>query len=133
MSRSSLKAVAEAALALLKEGVAPERLGQTLAAYLVAERRTGELEVLARIMTELRAKQGTHEALVSSAFPVNDSLRVAIDELIRSRQTGVKTVVINERQDRSAIGGLRVETNELLLDATISNKLKHLYQLTSTT
>lgn len=130
--KASIQSVARAMLNMLEDGVKAEVVVKTLAAYLVAERRTSDLEAITRKMTELRAKDGIYEANLTTARPVDGAIQEAVDELIRRQRSDVREVIINIDQDPALIGGLKLEAHDLSLDTTISNKLKHLYQLTDT-
>lgn len=95
---------------------------QTIAAYLVDNRRTGELDAIMREVARLRQQQdGVTEVTATSAHKLNDSARKAIKSLL-----GNKKLIINEVVDSEVLGGVRLETSELSLDLTVRNRLNQL-------
>ncbi len=62
-----------------RPGADVARLNQEVAAYLLAEKRSGELDSLLRDMEQYRADHdGVVEAKAVSAFPISDATRAEI-------------------------------------------------------
>ncbi|MDQ3158951.1 MAG: F0F1 ATP synthase subunit delta [bacterium] len=117
MSRASTREIATAIRDLSKSNKAG--LADAVAAYLVQERRTSELEKIMREVANLNeTKDGIVEVDVSSAFPINDKVKSDIKQLIKEDK-----VIFNESIDKSLIGGVRVETREKFLDLTLRSRL----------
>lgn len=95
---------------------------QAIAAYLVDNRRTGELDAIMREVARLREQQdNVTEVTATSAYKLNDGARKAIKSLL-----GNKKLIINEVVDADMLGGVRLETSELQLDLTVRNRLNQL-------
>ncbi len=121
MSAPSRQQLAEAILKLSSK-VSEKKLTETIAAYLVESRRTGELDAVMREVARLREKQdNVTEVTATSAFKLNDGARKAIKSLM-----GRKQLIINEVVDPELLGGVRLETSEELLDLTVRNRLNQL-------
>lgn len=121
MSAPSRQQLAEAILKLSSK-VSEKKLTETIAAYLVESRRTGELDAIMREVARLREKQdNVTEVTATSAFKLNDGARKAIKSLMAGKQ-----LIINEVVDPELLGGVRLETSEELLDLTVRNRLNQL-------
>ena|SRR3990167_7750397 len=129
--KASIKSIAQAMLNMLDEGAKVDLIAKTLAAYLVDERRSGDLDAVLRKLTELRAENGIYEANVSTAFAVDGLIRKMVEDLVRQNKPTARQVIVNMSQDPELVGGLKLETHDLSLDTTVNTKLKHLYQLTN--
>jgi F-type H+-transporting ATPase subunit delta len=113
--------VAEAILTLSakKSG---QRLAEDVAAYLVANRRTSELDAIMREVARLRTQRdGVAEVTATSAYALNDAARTSIKKLLHADK-----LTINEVIDTEVLGGVRLETSEELLDLTVRNRLNQL-------
>ncbi len=101
-----------------------DKLAKTIADYLVQERRTGELDAIMReVLRQRHNKDGISEVTLSSAFPLSKKTKASIAALV-----GGKNVVINENIDTDLLGGVRVESNEEMLDLTVRTRLNRLKQ-----
>jgi F0F1-type ATP synthase delta subunit len=123
--------IAAALLSLLDDGEAPSRVADATAAYLVSERRSKDRDAIMHDLLELRAAQGTVEAVATSAHDLNDTVRREL-KLILSEQfkPGTK-VALHEVSDPAAIGGVRVEAPDLQLDLTIKHRLQQFASATN--
>lgn len=109
------------------------KFAEEIAAYLLAERRTSELNSLLRDVMQYRADKGIVEVTAHSAHPLTAGVRADIDKQIRTLYTTAKTVIITERHDPSVVGGIRLELANQQLDLTVRAKLNRFKQLTSQT
>lgn len=99
---------------------------KTLAAYLVEQKRVHEAGlIMDDILHELFEQDGQLLAEVTSARPLDGSVRKALEELLRD-QTGAKTVSLTEKTDTSLLGGLIARTSDAELDASVRTKLNRL-------
>lgn len=106
----------------LSSKLSAAKLSQILAAYLVENRRTSELDAIMREVSRQReAQNGVTEVTATSAFKLNEATKKSIAGLMNSKQT-----IINEVVDASVLGGVRLETSELQLDLTVRNRLNQL-------
>jgi ATP synthase F1 delta subunit len=125
MSKPTRSQIAAAIVKLIERSHDTKKLAKAIASYLAENRATKELDAIMREVTRLRAERGVAEASVTSAFPLSNSLRRDIEALI-SKDTQAKTIVLNEVVEPSVLGGVRVETGETQLDATIQSSLHKL-------
>ncbi|GEM_PF-273684 len=109
---------------------AAKDLGDEIAAYLLAERRTGDLESLLRDIIQYRADHGIVEVIAVSAFALSDKVRADITAEVRKLQPDAKEIIISHRLDSSVVSGVRLEFANQQLDMSARSKLNKLKQLT---
>lgn len=127
MSRVSVKQVAGVIVDMLASSPAkPEKLAQGIARYLTEQSRTKDLAAVLRAVEELRAASGTYEATTTSSFPLDSDVHSEIVKLIKRARPTAKHVLVNETRDSEMIGGVRVESQDLLFDTTFQHKLRQL-------
>lgn len=115
------------AKALKSDGTS--KTAKSMAAYLMEEGRTGELQSLMRDMRQYRADHdGIVEVNAVSAHPIGESVKADIEAEIRRLYPGLKSVIINSVIDESAVGGIRLELANAQLDLTVRAKLNKLKQ-----
>lgn len=116
--------VTPAALTELFLGVAGELSPEqrNLAGVLVDNRRLTVLSEISAIFDELKnAQEGTREAVVSSAFPLNDTqLANLAADLERKFGGKVKATV---KVEPELIGGVRIALGDQVIDASVRGKL----------
>lgn len=98
-----------------------KQLAAEIAAYLIAERRTKEIDSLLRDVMQARTAHGIMEADAISAFPLTLNIKQEIKQLLDAQ-----TLVLNEKIDSRVLGGVRVESNDTLLDLTVRSRLNKL-------
>ena len=125
MSKPSRQTIATAIANLISGGAKEAELAKGLAAYLITERRTAELEPLLRDVMQVRFdRDGLLEIDATSAFPLTEAIRSEIDRLLPA-----KSRVLHENIAPEVIGGLRLEALDRQLDATLARRLTTLKQL----
>ncbi len=102
----------------VRNGRVPQQALSEVAAYLVDTGRTRETELLARAIEDELADQGIVVAIVTSARPLDETLRTAIKQ-----QIDATTVELKEVVDPAVLGGVRVDMPGQRLDATLARKL----------
>lgn len=107
-----------------------KELSQEIAAYLLAEGRTGELESILRDVMQYRADHGIVEITAVDARPLNDSVKSDIENLIKGIFPSSNKIIISEKIDTNVIGGVRLELANQQLDLSIRSKLNRFKQLT---
>jgi F0F1-type ATP synthase delta subunit len=112
----------------LKQGVS-SRLSRELAAYLLAERRTGELDSLLRDVQADWAEAGHVEVIAASAFPLTAVVRADITKRVKAVYPQATAIVINEVHDSEIIGGVRLTLPDRQLDLSLRTKLNKFKQL----
>lgn len=100
------------------------KLARTIASYLAQERRTSELDAIMREVARQRGTEdGVMEVSLTSAYPLTDGAKRELRKVAAADK-----VVFNETIDKDVIGGVRMETNEQLLDLTVRDRLNQLKQ-----
>lgn len=107
-----------------------KELSQEIAAYLLSEGRTGELDSILRDVMQYRADHGIIEVAATTARPLSQSVKNDIESLIKGLSPGYKQIIISEQIDSSVIGGVRLELANQQLDLSIRSKLNRFKQLT---
>lgn len=107
-------------------------LSQEVAAYLLAEGRTGELDSILRDVMQYRADHGVVEVIAIDAFPLADKVRADIESVIRELYPQAKQIIISEQLDPTVMGGVQIELANQQLDLSIRAKLNRFKQLTAT-
>ncbi len=126
MAQLTRTELAQVLVTLIEETKDAKQLAQAIASFLVEQRMTKDLDSLMRDVQKLRADRGLVEATATTAHPLGNSLRSEITELIRKHNNQAKAVIINEVTDTDVVGGIRIETDEQLLDTTVRTKLDKL-------
>lgn len=108
-------------------------LSQEIAAYLLAEGRTGELDSILRDVMQYRADNGIVEVIAVDARPLSEAVRLEITSVVRGFYPSAKQIIISEELDASVIGGVRLELANQQLDLSIRSKLNRFKQLTAAT
>lgn len=133
MSKPTRRQIATAISTLLADGVSVDKVVSAVAAYLSTERRTRELETIMRLVTEIRERNGVHEAVATSAFDLDKRVRAKLEHIIAAQYENTKQVILRTEKQPSLVGGVRLEVGGLQLDLSVRNRLQHLSQLTSKT
>ena len=94
-----------------------------LAAYLIDTNRIREVELMIRAIEDAYAERGIVLAHVTTATELTAALRSDIERMIGARQVTIESIV-----DPRVIGGVRIETPGVVLDATLQRKLLALGQ-----
>jgi F0F1-type ATP synthase delta subunit len=106
-------------------------LAKEIAAYLLEERRTSELESVLRDIMQYRADQGILEAKVISAHEVHQEVLNDVKQLLHTAYPAAKTIHVSPRIDSDVIGGIRIDMPNEQLDLTVAAKLATLKRLTA--
>jgi F0F1-type ATP synthase delta subunit len=107
-----------------------KQLAREIAAYLLIERRTAELESIMRDIMQYRQDHGALEADVISAHDVSNAALADVKHLLQEAYPHAKTITLTHRLDSSVIGGLKVDLPNEQLDMTIRAKLSKFKTLT---
>ena len=99
---------------------------RALAAYLIQQRRTRELDlVLNDIALLVQQKYGRVYAKVTSAHVVDESLRHNLVSLIK-QLSKASAVEVSPALDPDLISGVKIETPQFQLDLSVRAKLNQL-------
>lgn len=113
----------------LSSGVST-KLSRELAAYLLSEGRTSELDPLMRDIQSLWAEAGYVNALSISAHPINLKAKAKIRHSVASAFPRAKKIIIDEQYDPAVVAGVRIELADQQLDVSVATKLNKFRQLT---
>ena len=102
---------------------------EKIAAYLLSERRTNELDSIMRDVQASWAEAGYVEVLASSAHELSEGLKQKITQEVRKIHPTAKKIIITEVPDPSIIGGVRLNLADRQLDLSIEAKLNKFKQL----
>lgn len=106
----------------LKNGV-NKRFNREIAAYLLSEGRTSELDSLLRDVVSDWAEAGHVEVTARSARPLSAAVQADIRRKVKKVYPDVKKIVINEVIDPEVVGGVRLNLPNSQLDLSIRTKL----------
>ncbi len=113
----------------LDKGVSKD-YARELAAYLLAERRVGELDSLLRDIQAAWADKGYVEVLARSAHPLTAEVKDGIAARVKALHPEAKKVVVTEVTDPTVVGGVRIDLANQQLDLSVKAKLHKFKQLT---
>jgi len=114
----------------LKSG-SSKKLSQEIAAYLLGERRVGELDSLLRDVQADWAEAGYAEVLAASAHPIAPQVKADIKSHLKRLLPDAKQIIVTEVRDPDVIGGVRLSTANQQLDLTARAKLNKFKRLTT--
>ena len=129
MKMSRFRIASTIADATLAAGVT-KAYAKEIAAYLLAERRVGELDSLLRDIQAEWAAKGYVEVLARSAHPLTADVISDIVARVRALYPAAKQVVVTEASDPSVVGGVRINLANQQLDLSVQAKLNKFKQLT---
>lgn len=109
----------------------PAEFSREVAAYLLAERRTGELNSLLRDIMQYRADKGIVEVIAVSAHELTESVKKDIEAQVRPLYPDAKRIIVSPEHDPNVVGGVRLELANEQLDLSIRGKLNRFKQLTA--
>ncbi len=108
------------------------QLAREIAAYLLEERRTNDLESILRDIMQYRTEHGVLESEVVTAHELQPGVLTQVKQLLQIAYPKVSTIHVGSRQDPSVIGGMRIVMANEQLDMTISSKIATFKRLTTT-
>lgn len=130
MSKTPRHDIADVIARRSMQQVSARQLAKEVAAYLISQHRTAELDSLVRDILQYRADHGVVEVTATSSHPLIDVIRRGIKADILELYPAAKHVIINEELDASVVGGIRLSLANQQFDASIRTKLNHFKQLT---
>lgn len=113
----------------LKEGSSKE-YARELAAYLLAERRAGDIDSLLRDVQAAWAEQGYVEVIARVSHSLSQGARDDIERRIRQLYPAAQRIVVTEVHDPAVIGGVQIRLADQQLDLSVDAKLRTFKQLT---
>jgi F0F1-type ATP synthase delta subunit len=107
-------------------------LAREVAAYLLIEGRSDELDSLLRDVMLARAERGIIDVKVVSKYDLTEQVREDIRAQVRSLYPGAKRIELNEYHDDHIVGSIRIELADKQLDLSIQAKLNKFKSLVTT-
>ena len=104
-------------------------LASSVAAYLLEQRRTGELDSLMRDVMEARSNQGIVEVTAVSAHPLDERATADVKAEVKTLFPDAHEVIVSPRLEPALIGGIRLEFANAQLDLSLKAKLNRMRQL----
>lgn len=127
MTNASYKDIAKAVATEMESGDV-QLVASALAAFLIEEHRTGELDKILREVENLRfINRGIVEAEVTSARELSEEIEKSLRELVRSK-LGVPTVVTTKSIRKDLVGGVVVQAGDMQIDLSVRGQLNRLKQ-----
>lgn len=126
MAKESNAVIAQALLTDIRSGKSLKKSIDSLAAYLVEERRLVDLKAIIRDVEKLLLKSDDRLYVhVTSAHEIDQQTEDEIKDIFQ-KQSGAKEVILEKTIDKSVIGGVRCETVDYTLDLTLRRQLQRL-------
>lgn len=132
MSKVPRPQIASVLVKKLAKSPSEKHLANEIAAYLLEENRTGELDSLLRDVINLRAENGLVEVTAVSTHELSPAATSLVELEVKRLYPAASKVIVSERIDLGQIGGVRLEFPDKQLDLSIRNKLNKFKQLTTT-
>lgn len=126
MGKPSRRRVAEVVAELMDNGLSSTKLAKQLAAYLLSERRTKELEPLMRDVIDIRASRGELELVAISVHELSSSVETALTKLTNAAYPKAQKFIIHEERSPELISGLLLKYGQNELDLSAHGRLKKL-------
>ena len=114
------------------KGATSKKFNTEIAAYLLHEKRVGELDSLLRDVQLDWAMDGRVEVIASSAHALSTQVKTDITQQVKKLYPQAKQIIITENFDPAIIGGVRLSLPNQQLDLSIEAKLNKFRQLTTT-
>ena len=129
MAKTKRTEVATAIAGMLKSHKDSKALAKTIAAYLVANHKTKDLDAIMRdVMTE-RAKGGVVEAQLTTAFPLSSEVKQRVQTLLKQEYPAATQLVYQEVVRPEVLSGIKIQTPDKQLDETARGKLDQLTRM----
>ena len=109
----------------------PKLLAKEVAAYLLTEYRTADLDSLIRDIMQYRAEHGHVEAEVITAHELPAEITRELKQLLKDEYPKAKDLKLRETIDSSIIGGLRLRLPNEQLDLSVQAQLAKFKRLTT--
>jgi len=113
----------------LKSGVS-KKLAREVAAYLLQENRTNELDSILRDVQADWASAGYVEVVAASAHELTPQINKEITNQVKKLYPNARQIIVNQRHDPAVIGGVRLMLADQQLDLSVEAKLNKFKQLT---
>jgi len=110
----------------------PKLLAQEIAAYLLTQNRTADLESLVRDIMQYRMDRGIVEGVAVGAHELGEQVLDDVKVVLKQEFPAAKTVIVRERVQPDLVGGVRVKMANDQLDMSVQAKLGKFKRLIAT-
>ncbi|MDQ5932280.1 MAG: F-type H+-transporting ATPase subunit delta [Patescibacteria group bacterium] len=124
MAKLSRRKLALYAAERITSGESKNVILREVAAYLIDTGRKREASLVVRDIEAMLLHSGTAVGSVTTARPLSQASRTAIESFITKSYPEVKRVVLREFIDETLIGGLKLELPGYQFDASVKAKLQ---------
>ncbi len=108
-----------------------KQLAGEIAAYLMAEKQTHQLQSLIRDIIQYRSDHGIVEATAVSVSPLPAEVMKDVQTLLETEYPQAKHITVRQRQDADVVGGIRIDLANEQLDMSVQSKLNIFKRLTA--
>ena len=108
-----------------------KQLAEDIAGYLLAEKRTADLDSLMRDIQQIRTDQGIVEVNAITSHELSSNSITEIKSTIKKNYPNAKTIIVNPVIDPDIVGGVRLTLANEQLDLSVRSKLNKFKQLTT--
>lgn len=108
-----------------------KKLSNEIAAYLLSERRVGDLDSILRDVQADWAEAGVVEVVASSAHELNSKTDADITKQVTKIYPSAKRIIVTHVHDPEIVGGVRLNMPNQQLDLSVEAKLNRFKQLTT--
>lgn len=123
MARLSRRSIAEYVATSLVEGKPSKaQLFRELAAFLIEERRTKELDVIVRDIEYHLSQKGHVQTTVTSAYDLTVETKKALQAFVKS-ETNATDVQLTNIVEPTVLGGVKITIPGRELDQTVARQL----------
>ncbi len=106
-----------------------KKLGREIAAYLITEHRTNDVDSIVRDVQQYWADDGSVEVTAISAYDISNKVEADIKSEVKKLYPKAKKIIISKQYDPSIIAGVRLELPNQQLDLSVESKLNKFKQL----
>jgi len=110
---------------IANELIAGRDIVKQLAAYLIDTKREGEVALIVRDIESALAERGVLFADIASSRPLVDEVERSIAGYLK-KSTGASDVRLRKHVDEELLGGVRIDTPDARLDATLRHRLNQI-------
>jgi F-type H+-transporting ATPase subunit O len=114
----------------LQPDVDIKKLSYQIAAYLLDNNLTDQLDSILRDMKLIRQENGLADVLVTSSHPIDQSLRKTIQDLVQKFYSSAREIIIETVIDPQLIGGVKIELASSVLDLSLASQLNRIMSST---
>lgn len=106
-------------------------LVQEVAAFLLSEQQTADLDTLMRDVMQYRQDHGIIEATAVSAHSLDKNVLDDLAQILRDQFPDASHISMQNRIEPHTVGGVRIELAQSQLDMTVLSKLNTFKRLTA--